>query len=224
MTIFISEIERRERESIFLQNAKKKHGEKFDYCDVYYLNNATKVTIICKKHGPFPQAPVKHLSHKHACPECAKIAQGLSVRIDKISFMEQTAALYGSRYSYKNTILGRKKDTIDIYCTVHKQSFSQELGLHLKGHIGCKKCLKEKKEVQAHELFKKNFIKQFTEKFGNNYDFSKVAYINNRTPVIIKCKKHDIEFHQVHRNIKRSTTCSCSECKKEYRVLNTIPF
>ena len=34
--MFISEIERRERESKFLQNAKSKHASKFDYKQVHY--------------------------------------------------------------------------------------------------------------------------------------------------------------------------------------------
>lgn len=217
--MFISEIERRERESNFLENAELKHGRKFDYSQVYYTNNVSKVTIICRIHGPFQQAPAKHLSHKHACPECAKVAQGLSRYTTKSKLIKQGTMLYGDIYSYKNTVVGRKTDTITVYCTIHKHSFTQMLGSHLNGHIGCKECLREKKEAQAHAVFKENFIKQFTEKFGHNYDFSKVAYVNNKTPVLVKCQKHNCKFQQVHRNIKRSVTCSCPECKKEYRLL-----
>ena len=216
--MFISEIERQERESIFLKNAKDKHGTKFDYSKVHYINNVEKVTIICKIHGEFAQAPAKHISHKHACPECAKIAQGLSQRMDKATLVQQGAAIYGDAFNYENTLVRRKIDTIEVYCNIHKQHFTQMLGSHLKGHIGCKECLREQKEAQAHEIFKENFILQFTQKFGENYDFSKVAYINNKTPVLVRCKKHDCEFLQAHRNIKRSPTCSCSECKREYRL------
>ena len=218
--MFIAEIERLERETNFLQNAHKKHGKRFDYSKVHYTNNVTKIIIICKKHGPFEQAPAKHISNKHACPHCATIGQGLSTRITKAALKSEGKKLYGDKYNYDKTKIGRKKDVIEIYCTAHKQYFSQLLGLHLKGHIGCKKCLQEKKEAQAHEIFKENFIQLFTEKFGNSYDFSKVAYINNTTPVLVKCKKHNREFEQVHRNIKRSATCSCPDCKKEYKSSN----
>ncbi len=223
--MFISEIERRERESAFFKNAQAKHGAKLDYSKVYYINNVEKVIIICKIHGEFTQSPAKHLSHKHACPDCAKIAQGLSARINKTDFIKRCIALYGNIYNYDNTAVERKTDDIKVYCNIHKQHFTQMLGSHLKGHIGCKKCLREKREAQAHELFKENFIQQFTQKFGDYYDFSKVAYINNKTPIIVKCKKHNCEFLQVHRNIRRSPTCSCPECKKEYRLaqhVNTI--
>jgi len=220
LVMFISEIERLEREETFLQNAKNKHGKRFDYSKVYYTNNITKIIIICKEHGPFTQAPAKHLSHKHACPKCAKIAQGLSSRIDKATLIKQGFRLYGDKYNYDDTVVGRKKDSIKIYCNIHKQYFSQMLGSHLNGHIGCKDCLRDKKEEQAHEIFKRNFIRQFTAKFGDFYDFSKVVYINNNTPVLVKCKKHNTEFYQVHRNIRRTPTCSCPECKKKYRISN----
>jgi len=216
-TLFISEIERRERELIFLKKAKVKHGTKFDYSKVYYTNNVEKVTIICKVHGVFTQAPAKHLSHKHACPECAKIAQGLSQRIDKTTFIGRARMLYGNMYNYNDTVVGRKKETIEVYCSIHKQHFIQMLSLHLKGHMGCKECLREVREQQVHEIFKENFIQQFIEKFGDNYDFLKVEYTNNITPVIVICKKHNMEFKQVHRNIKRFASCACPECKKEYK-------
>ena len=216
--MFISEIERRERESNFLKNAKDKHGKKFGYNKVHYINSFKKVTIICKIHGEFTQAPAKHLLHKHSCPECAKIAQGISRRINKSYLIEEAIRFYGDIYSYDNTIVGRKNETIEVYCTMHKQYFSQMLGSHLKGHTGCKKCLREQKEAQAHKIFKENFMQQFIKKFGDNYDFSKVEYTNNITPVIVICKKHNIEFNQVHRNIKRFASCACSECKKEHKL------
>ena len=34
----------------FIQKANKKHGEKYDYLKVEYINAKTKVTIICNKH------------------------------------------------------------------------------------------------------------------------------------------------------------------------------
>jgi hypothetical protein len=38
---------------IFIERAKKIHGDEYDYSLVEYKNNKTKVSIICKKHGIF---------------------------------------------------------------------------------------------------------------------------------------------------------------------------
>jgi hypothetical protein len=53
----------------FIEKAKQLHGDKYDYSKVNYVNNRTKVEIICKKHGPFMQTPTNHLSNQ-GCPTC----------------------------------------------------------------------------------------------------------------------------------------------------------
>ena len=53
----------------FIKKAKEIHGDKYDYSKVEYINNHTKVCIICPKHGEFWQTPNKHLIRK-GCPIC----------------------------------------------------------------------------------------------------------------------------------------------------------
>lgn len=211
--MFISEIERTERANTFLEKAKLIHGTKFDYSKVEYINSTTKVIITCNEHGDFNQYPSKHLIHKYSCPECAKIGQGKSSRISKEQFIIEASKIHNSLYTYENSIIGKKHEHIEIYCTKHKDFFSQRLHSHLQGHLACKDCIREFKENQMHKIFKQKFIDFFINKFGNHYDFSEVEYINNRTPVIIKCLKHKHKFYQVHRNAVRYNTCSCRECK-----------
>ena len=45
----------------FIQKTRVKHGNKYDYSQVKYVNYATKVSIICPKHGAFEQSPSNHL-------------------------------------------------------------------------------------------------------------------------------------------------------------------
>lgn len=58
-------------QSIFIQNAKEIHNNKYDYSKVNYINTDTKVCIICPEHGEFWQTPHSHLSGI-GCPECAR--------------------------------------------------------------------------------------------------------------------------------------------------------
>jgi hypothetical protein len=46
----------------FINDAIKIHGDKYDYSNVNYINNSTKVAINCKKHGEFLQTPHIHLN------------------------------------------------------------------------------------------------------------------------------------------------------------------
>lgn len=55
----------------FIEKARKKHGDTYDYSLVDYKNNATKITLICKTHGEFEITPAYHLRGGY-CSYCAK--------------------------------------------------------------------------------------------------------------------------------------------------------
>jgi len=49
------------------------HFDTYDYSKVVYKNARTKVTIVCKTHGPFEQRSYDHKSGK-GCPECGRLS------------------------------------------------------------------------------------------------------------------------------------------------------
>lgn len=57
----------------FIEKARSVHGVTYDYSAVKYVNNKTKVAIVCEKHGVFYQVPNSHLSGR-GCVKCAKTA------------------------------------------------------------------------------------------------------------------------------------------------------
>ena len=58
--------------SDFINLSNNKHHGKYDYSRVNYINNATKVCIICPKHGEFWQRPDNHIKGQ-GCPKCGQI-------------------------------------------------------------------------------------------------------------------------------------------------------
>jgi len=44
----------------FIFKCKEKHGDKYDYSLVEYINISKKIQIICKKHGVFSQISKNH--------------------------------------------------------------------------------------------------------------------------------------------------------------------
>lgn len=58
----------------FIEKAKVVHGNKYDYSKVEYINNKTKVCIICPIHGEFWITPSNHLLGR-GCRECGIIKQ-----------------------------------------------------------------------------------------------------------------------------------------------------
>ena len=56
----------------FIEKAIKKHGDKFDYSKVIYVNCRIPIIVACKKHGDFTCRPEKHLAGRGCCHECHK--------------------------------------------------------------------------------------------------------------------------------------------------------
>ena len=63
----------------FILDAKKVHGDLYDYSQVKYIRDDEKVTIICKKHGPFLQKANGHLNGA-GCPVCKASKGELRIR------------------------------------------------------------------------------------------------------------------------------------------------
>jgi hypothetical protein len=53
----------------FIEKANKVHNNKYDYSLAKYVNNHTKIKIICKEHGIFEMQPLMHLQGQ-ACKFC----------------------------------------------------------------------------------------------------------------------------------------------------------
>jgi len=56
---------------MFVKKAIEKHGDKYNYSNVIYVDNDTKVEIVCKEHGSWHTTPSNHLKGT-GCPKCTK--------------------------------------------------------------------------------------------------------------------------------------------------------
>lgn len=66
----------------FIENAKKVHGDKYDYSKVEYVSAFKNICIICPKHGEFWQTPHNHVHGEQGCPICNE--SSLENKIKKI--------------------------------------------------------------------------------------------------------------------------------------------
>lgn len=53
----------------FVEKARQVHGDRYDYSELDYIENKSKVKIICPKHGAFFQLPSNHYAG-NGCPVC----------------------------------------------------------------------------------------------------------------------------------------------------------
>lgn len=208
-----------ERKQEFIQKAKDKFGDKFDYSKVEYVNSGTKVCIICPEHGEFWQTPEKHLDNKYACHECARKVFGRgNKRYSKEKLIQKFIEIHGYKYLYNLENFKTVRDKITITCPEHGD-YNQTVLEHLKGS-GCPKCgLKRISE------FHKDTLQIFMQKaicvHGNKYDYSNVRYINSITPVSITCKDHG-DFYQKPVDHIRGNGCPRCLFKAQTRVYNKI--
>ena len=66
----------------FIEKARKIHGDRYDYSKVDYVNNHTKVCIICPIHGEFWQTPSNHIHNTHP-RGCSKCNGGVPLTMDE---------------------------------------------------------------------------------------------------------------------------------------------
>ena len=187
----------------FIEKARKIHGNKYDYSKVEYKNNRTKVCIICPEHGEFWQVPNAHLSGC-GCKKCAG-----NEKYTTIEFIEQARKIHGDKYDYSKVEYNGANKKVCIICPEHG-IFWQKPSSHLLG-CGCPKCGNEKcAEKNASDV--NEFIEKARKIHGNKYDYSKVEYKNQKTPVRIICPEHGEFFMTPCAHLVRQ---GCRKCSNE---------
>ena len=110
------------------------HGDKYDYSKVEYINNRTKVCIICPIHGEFWQTPINHINNKNGCPKCGN--NMISVE----EFIKRARKIHGDKYDYSKVNYINSNTPVCIICPKHGE-FWQSPATHLD-YSGCPKCKK----------------------------------------------------------------------------------
>ena len=150
----------------FIEKAKEKHGDSFDYSHVVYVNSTTKVDIICNTCGEiFRQTPAKHVFGR-GCPHCANKVRGYKSRNDFQDVIDRAISIHGDKYTYlemfyKDEGGGKTRAQLSIKCNKCGSVFEQAVRDHLrKGGkaTGCPHCAKLTSRLEE-EVFE--FIKQF---------------------------------------------------------------
>ena len=167
----------------FISKAISVHGEKYDYSQVNYVNNRTKVKIICPTHGTFEQRPSVHTIKGCGCPYCGNVP-----RYTTETFIKAARRVHGDKYDYSKVNFINGTTEVTIICPIHGE-FQQKPIVHLNGS-GCQKCAGNVKYTTE------TFIEAAKNVHGNKYDYSKVEYINSSTKVTIICPTHG-EFQQL---------------------------
>ena len=122
---------------IWIKEAKKMHGDKYDYSKTEYINAKSKVCIICPEHGEFWQNPNKHINGQ-GCPKCGKISMSKKQSLTTDKFILKANKIHGDKYDYSKVEYNDSHSKVIITCPKHGD-FLQIANDHLRGE-GCPIC------------------------------------------------------------------------------------
>lgn len=182
------------RKENFINKSKEIHGDKYDYSKVDYINNHTKVEIICPIHGSFWQTPNSHTGKpiSEGCRKCGIYRRIEASKKTTEEFISLSRKIHGDWYDYSKSVYTGCYDPVCIICPEHGEFWQSPL-VHCKG-CGCYECgLKKISEFKSLGLYK--FIERSKEIHGDRYNYSKVEYKGIYEPVCIICPTHG-EFWQ----------------------------
>ena len=192
----------------FIEKARKVHGNKYDYSKVNCKGWFSYVTIICPEHGEFIQRVENHLKGA-GCSKCANVIP----QISREEYIERCKLIYGDKYDLSNIEYKNNHTAITFTCKKHGD-FSMRPKKFIEGG-GCPYCQKEK-----------DFIDAAIKKHGDKYDYSKVVYRDNKTPVCIIDKERG-EFWQkpsshlngIGNNFVFDAYAYCESIAKQYKTM-----
>ena len=190
------------KSNIFINKANLIHKNRYDYSLVDYVNQNTKIKIICLKHGVFEQEPRNHLKGQN-CKVCCNEEQSNT----KDFFINKANIIHDNRYDYSLVNYINNKTKVKIICPEHGE-FEQTPSHHLKGNH-CILC-----SINKQRKTNSNFINESKQINGDKFDYSSVNYINNETKVKIICPEHG-EFEQTPNN-HITKKQNCPKCSLKY--------
>lgn len=194
-----SKIKQTKPKEIFIEEANKKHDNKYTYCLDTYNNINDKIKITCVDHGIFYQRASSHLSGI-GCPKCSYA----KLTYTNEEFINIANKKHENKYDYSKTQYISSHKPITIICKTHGE-FKQKAYIHLNGN-GCKECANT------------NRIKNLAK---NENSFSKSGYksiARGRDCIlyVIKCYNDNEEFFKIGITV--------NSVKKRYDSKNNMPY
>lgn len=204
---------------MFIEKARKIHGDKYDYSKVEYLNNQTLVTIICKEHGEFQQRPKDHLKGQ-GCPTCGHLRTAASKRSNTEEFIKKFNKLTNNFYDTSKVEYINNHTKVCIICPKHGEFWATPNNL-LDNRL-CPKCGKEKAIEKLKGMTTEEFIEKLKQVHGDKYIYDKVEYKGYGKKVTLTCPKHG-DFEAIASNLLKGHGCAkCAfERNSQKRI---IPF
>lgn len=205
----------------FIEESKKKFGDKFDYSKVDYISSKQGVIIMCPTHGELTQAPANHLKSKYGCEKCAiNDNKGTKTQFKLKVVCPQLEAEYIGEKPFGELILGSHYNakwkciecTHEWFCAVKNRS---------NNGTGCPKCAsKVADDFNNFKVLYPELMKEWDP--DQNTVFPDSLLPNSHAVVYWVCQKSPV-YHkwstQLHARTKSGN--GCPYCHGTYVAVDT---
>ena len=127
----------------------------------------------------------------------------MSQKLTTEEFIKKAREVHGDKYDYSKVEYVNNSTPVVIVCPEHG-AFEQSPNNHFNGN-GCPKCARATQSARQ-AMSQEVWIERAKRIHQNKYDYSKVAYVNNHTPISIICPIHG-EFTQTPANHIKGQGC-----------------
>jgi hypothetical protein len=206
--------------SKFIEKASKTHQNRYSYSAVQCHGVASKVEIICDKHGSFFQTAVVHL-RGHGCPKCWEERRALVYRSTLEYFITHARMVHGDRYDYTLTSYQKAMDPVTIVCPQHGP-FTQSADSHLAGH-GCPKCYQQRAGDDRRHT-QESYVKAAQNVHPGKYTYDLTGYRNRYSYINITCPTHGTWTTQAkhHLSGQGCPACAVHDSKGETELFEWV--
>lgn len=192
---------------------KSIHGDEYDYSLVHetYMNSSSRITIICKKHGPFEQKVASH-TWGNRCKRCATADVARKRPSRKIStdeFIKRSNKIHKGKNDYGKSEYNGNNVKLIITCPIHGD-FEQTPRHHYNSK-GCYSCGRDStgKKLTSY-VTKEDFIERAVQTQIEEYDYSNLPeMVKVQGNIIIRCLTHG-KFRQ--KAYAHMVGHGCSKC------------
>lgn len=189
----------------------ERHGDRYDYSRVEYMDTRTKVVIICREHGPFEQGPAEHWKGQ-GCPPCARPRQTGAPPRSWEEVEPRLIAAHDGRYTYDGSDYRDSNSKIRATCPIHGDFWAQ-VASHLRGRFGCRECSYIERG-QAKQTSFRDWLTSARERFGDRFEYDPVSW-NTHTNIGLKglrfrCPDHG--WQEMHPNYHLRAPMGCPQC------------
>lgn len=192
----------------WIERARAVHTdhEHYDYAQVDYQGDRSKVRIVCRYHGPFEQTAGEHTQGR-GCTACGNEAKRRGRQKDLAHFVARARAMHGDKYDYSRVNYGSALEKVEIVCPKHG-AFWQTPANHGHGY-GCQKCVSGAPSKKEDDLFA--FVKSLRPDAEQS---NRKLIAPKELDIVVPALKLAIEFNGVYWHSDRRSAAHAANTKR----------